>query len=115
MEKHIFEQAADILDVPLDASPTMVRAAYHRAKQIADKPTHILRMAYDLLSTSTATARTHVARLFHQSVRMHAALNALDSVDAPVAITRKEHMEAYGRTGSLEGSIAYLHLAFGHY
>ena len=115
MEKHIFEQAANILDVPLDAGPAMISAAYHRAKQIAEKPAHLVRMAYDLLITSTAAARAHMVRLFHQSVRLRAALNLLESVDAPVTSTRKERMEAYGLTGSLEGSIAYLHLAFGHY
>ncbi|MBU2772658.1 MAG: hypothetical protein ACYDD9_02185 [Acidithiobacillus sp.] len=115
MKKHIFEQAADILDVPLDASPTLIRAAYRSTAKIANKPGHILRMAYDLLTTSTATARTHTVRLHHRSARLRAALNLLESVDTPVAITRKERMEAYGRTGSLEGSIAYLHLAYGHY
>lgn len=69
MKKHIFEQAADILDVPLDASPTLIRAAYRSTAKIANKPGHILRMAYDLLTTSKATARTHTVRLHHRSAR----------------------------------------------
>ena len=115
MEKHIFEQAADILDVHTDATPTMIRSAYHRAKQIAEKPVHMVRMAYDLLITSTAAARVHAVRLFHQAARTHNSLHIQKSGDALALDTRKECMEAYGRTGSLERSIAYLHLSFGHY
>ena len=53
--------------------------------------------------------------IFEQAADTRNSLHIQKSVGASALDTRKECMEAYGRTGSLERSIAYLHLSFGNY
>ena len=117
MQKHLFEQAADILCVTLTASPVAVSAAYHKAKAVAAKPLHLIEMAYRVLITTTAAFREHAVLAHYKALRFASARAALQ--DTPAQMHARDDRERESRllalSGTLEKSIGYLHVAMGHY
>lgn len=117
-DKHLFEKAAAVLEVALDASPTVINKAYQRAKVVLSKPAHLLEMAYQTMITATAGFRVQAVRLFHKNRRYEEACTQLQ--DTPAQRHAREdiarEMEMKKPTQSaLQSSLNYLHLSMGHY
>jgi hypothetical protein len=123
MEKHIFEQSADILNVALDASASTIMAAYHSALARAAHATHLIHMAHDLLVTTTADFRLTAVRKHHAAIRFQDACRGLRNTEPTEEVQQRarawddRQREARLRNGRtpLERSIGYLHASMGHY
>lgn len=121
MSTHIFEQAARILEIAIDATPTAIRAAYNKAKGIAEKPIHLIEMAYEVMITATADYRIQAVKAFYKETCFAKAITQIQETpeEQGVRVAHSRDADAvYRMTSSKDpvlASIGCLHVAFGHY
>lgn len=121
MSTHIFEQAARILEVAIDATPTTIRTAYEKAKGIAAKPVHLIEMAYEVMITATADYRLQAVKAFYKQTHFAKVMEQIQETPEEQAVRIAHSRDAdavYQMTSSkdpLLASIGRLHVAFGHY
>lgn len=120
--KHIFEQAAEILGVALDASPPAIKSA---AADCDMRSPALVGVALDVMLTSTPQFRLHAVRRFHENRRwlaLRATINDTPEEAAHRARVARLHEEDQRRRevilrnpDPVARSIGRLHIAFGHY
>jgi hypothetical protein len=120
--KHIFEQAAEVLGVSLDASPPAIKSA---AAEVRGCRPALVSVATDVMLTSTPQFRVHAVRRFHKNRRwlaLRAIINDTPEEAAHRARVAWLHEDDQRRREAIlrnpdpvARSIGRLHLAFGHY
>lgn len=119
--KHIFEQAAEVLGVSLDASPPAIKSAAANARGRAD----LVGAALDVMLTATSQFRVHAVRRFYENRRwlaLRAIINDTPEVSAHRArVARLQADDQRRREAILRNpdpvaqAVGRLHIAFGHY
>ena len=120
---HIFEQAAEVLGVALDASPVAIKSAIH-AKSTQGRAA-LVATAADVMLTSTPQHRVHAVRRFHENRRwlaLRARINDTPAEAAHRARVAWLHEDDQRRREAMlmnpdpvARSIGRLHIALGQY
>lgn len=114
---HLYEKAAHILNVAIDATPSVIKTAYARAKAAAAHPLSVIHTAYDVLITATADHRKWVVRQYHTTMRMTTLMRQAREgipLHKMTSAERREKMLSSAKT-DVERAICGLHVAYGQY